>query len=380
MSKSIRAWVWPACAVLTLAVVFPRVVLAQPPGPQSEPQPSLAEQKILAALASQTSINFVDAPLTDFVQFLQEKHQIQIQLDNKALTDEGIGTDTPVTRHVEGVSLESALRLVLREMDLTFVPINEVLVITTKTEAENLLLTRFYPVADLLDRESDEFVVDIGSRHGELSEAIVSLVAPTTWDEVGGPGQIELIESSRALAVSQTFECHREIEAFLTSLRAIRRQQVAGKDKAAEAVAADDDAIALKIYRLPPHWAQSLGAAPRPAPAAAPPSQPAPVQPAPVQPAPVQPAPVQPAPPAKDGGAKAPPPAVHSQMGGGFGANSERFPTAEQLAKAIPVSIEPASWTQSGGEGSIAVVGHSLAIRQTNRIHREIRRFLQALN
>lgn len=359
MSKSIRAWLWPACVVLTLAVVFPPVARAQQPGPLSEPEPSLAEQKILAALASQTSISFVDQPLSDLVDFLKEKHQIQIQLNTKALTDAGIGSDTPITRHIVGVSLESALRLVLGEMDMTFLPINEVLMITTKTEAENMLLTRLYPVADLLAGESDEFVVNAGSKHVELIEAITSIVAPTTWDDVGGPGRITLLDSSSALAVSQTFECHRDIEAFLTSLRAIKRQQAAGRPQAAEAKV-DDEAISLKIYKLPLLWVRSPSPAPSPAPAAAPPAQPAP--------------------PTKEGEAKAQPPAVHSQMGGGFGPGLQPFPTVEQLAKAIPISIEPDSWAQSGGEGSIAVVGQSLAIRQTNRIHREIRRFLQALN
>jgi len=38
----------------------------------------------------------------------------------------------------------------LGEMDLTYVIRNEVLMITTKTEAENMLSTKVYPVADLV--------------------------------------------------------------------------------------------------------------------------------------------------------------------------------------------------------------------------------------
>ncbi len=32
-------------------------------------------------------------------------HGIEIQLDNRALEEAGMGTDTPVTRHVKGITL-----------------------------------------------------------------------------------------------------------------------------------------------------------------------------------------------------------------------------------------------------------------------------------
>ena len=108
------------------------------------------EAKILAALEDKTELEFVDQPLTDVVDYLKERHQIEIQLDSKALTDEGVGTDTPITRNIRGITLRSALRLMLGELDLTYIIRNEVLMITTKTEAENMLSTKVYPVADLV--------------------------------------------------------------------------------------------------------------------------------------------------------------------------------------------------------------------------------------
>jgi len=46
---------------------------------------------------------------------------------------------------------------------------------------------------------------------------IVSLMAPTSWDEIGGPGSIAWLSMGRieALVVSQTPDVHEEIEAFL---------------------------------------------------------------------------------------------------------------------------------------------------------------------
>jgi hypothetical protein len=111
---------------------------------------SPAEAKIVAALEDNTELEFADQPLADVVEYLKERHGIEIQLDNRALADAGLGSDAPITRNLKGVSLRSALRLTLGELDLTYVIRDEVLLITSNTEAENLLSTRVYPVADLV--------------------------------------------------------------------------------------------------------------------------------------------------------------------------------------------------------------------------------------
>jgi hypothetical protein len=77
----------------------------------------------------------VETPLKDVVDYLQDLHHIEIQLDEKALRQAGIGDDTPVTFNLKGVSLQSALRLLLREPDLDYVIRDEVLFITTPREA-----------------------------------------------------------------------------------------------------------------------------------------------------------------------------------------------------------------------------------------------------
>ncbi len=108
------------------------------------------ETKILAALDEPTELDFAEQPLTDVVDYLKQRHGIEIQLDQKALSDTGLGSDLPVTRAIKGISLRSALKLLLSELDLTYVIRNEVLLITSRTEAENMLGTRVYPVADLV--------------------------------------------------------------------------------------------------------------------------------------------------------------------------------------------------------------------------------------
>jgi len=100
---------------------------------------SSAEARLRSALWDKTELDFTDQPLSDVMEYLKAKHDIEIQLDNKALTDAGVGGDTTITRNLKGITLRSALRTLLSEIDLTYVIKDEVLLITTKGEAQNIV-------------------------------------------------------------------------------------------------------------------------------------------------------------------------------------------------------------------------------------------------
>ncbi len=108
------------------------------------------ERKIYDALKDEILLEFNDAPLSEVVDYLKQARNIPIVIDNRALDDVGLGSDTPVTISLNGITLRSALKLMLKELDLTYVIRDEVLKITTPEEAENELLTKVYPVADLV--------------------------------------------------------------------------------------------------------------------------------------------------------------------------------------------------------------------------------------
>ena len=109
-----------------------------------------AETRILAALDDETTFDYVGQPLKDVLDDIKFNHNIEIVLDNKALEDFGIDTGTPITRSLKGITLRSALRLMLGELELTYVIKDEVLQITTPEEADAQLLTKVYPVGDLV--------------------------------------------------------------------------------------------------------------------------------------------------------------------------------------------------------------------------------------
>ncbi len=194
---------------------------ARPAEPAVEFLPKLTpvEEKILLALEKPTEMDFIATPLQDAVDYLKDRHGIEIQLDYKALEDAGVGTDTPVTRKLVGISLRAALRILLAPHVLTFDIRDEVLQITTKEEAASWLITRTYPIADLLE----------GKDYDNLIEAITNSVESKSWDEYGGPGSISEVTGSKSLVISQTRDVHDKVLTLLRSLRAARKSAAAEK-------------------------------------------------------------------------------------------------------------------------------------------------------
>jgi hypothetical protein len=113
---------------------------------------SPSEEKIQAALIDPTgvTIEFIDTPLKDAMEFIADAHEITILIDEVALTEEGVNLDEPINRTLSGITLRSALKIILEPLGLTYVIEDEVMKITTIIAADDLLSTRVYPVGDLV--------------------------------------------------------------------------------------------------------------------------------------------------------------------------------------------------------------------------------------
>ncbi len=108
------------------------------------------EQKIYNSLDEITNVEFPGNTLTDVIEYIGSQHNIPIILDETALSNEGISGDDEVELVLSGITLRSALKLLLKPLALTYVIEDEVMKITTEIEAELSLQTRVYPVADLV--------------------------------------------------------------------------------------------------------------------------------------------------------------------------------------------------------------------------------------
>ena len=114
--------------------------------------PGSSEKRLYDALNQPVEeMNFQETPLRDVINQLKDKYDIPIIADKKAFEDAGLDLDTTVvTQNVSGISLRSALRLLLGDIDLTYLIKDEVMLITTKDKAAENLVVKVYPVGDLV--------------------------------------------------------------------------------------------------------------------------------------------------------------------------------------------------------------------------------------
>lgn len=221
-------------------------------------------------------LDFDDVPLADALAKLRADTKLNLLIDQRALEDAGVALDTPVTAQFSGISLRSALQLMLSPHDLIAEIQSGVLLVTTKDDAANHLVSVVYPVDDLLP-EADTDMRTAGnlpmvggvricgggmgggmmcgtiirsqiyalaaSRADELIETITTSLSPETWDEVGGPGSIAPFAD--CLAISQTPENHRLIAEWLHDLR----HTLAEREKAGIAMPKPSTAPATLIFK-----------------------------------------------------------------------------------------------------------------------------------
>ncbi len=181
-----------------------------------------AEQRIKVALNMPTTINLKDTSLREVVAWIGRAHGINIQIDTRAMEDVGFSPDDElVTTSLTGVSLRSALRLILEQHDLTYVIRDEVLMITTPEEADNQLVTRLYPVTDMVRFKDPSG--EIWADYDTLISLILSTIDPESWEEVGGPGSIAAMpyQGTEVVTIRQTDDAHDQVASLLASMRAM---------------------------------------------------------------------------------------------------------------------------------------------------------------
>ena len=160
------------------------------------------EQRIEEALEKLTSCDVVDTPLVDVVAFLAEQASLRILIDVDALVQEGIAIDSPVTRKFDQLRLRSVLGLILQPLQLTALPKDDVLMVTTLAKAPTIFNVRTYPVTDLC--RSPDFV-------GLDFESLMFLLETETsgpWlNRDGEGGTFTELTSAGSLSVRQSYQC-----------------------------------------------------------------------------------------------------------------------------------------------------------------------------
>lgn len=212
-----------------LPVDRPTVLLAQveTPGAPHSPKKSSSQNKggldrfsyavesanrarIKAVLNGDVVAKFLDTPLQDVVEFLEDRHKIEIEIDTTVLDGVGVGTDPPITFEAKRISMRSALRLMLRQLELDYIIQNEVALITTEEVARTTMETHLYSVRRLIDNDVET-----------LAEVIQQTIQPDSWRnrKMGdGEGQGVAAVYGDSLVITHNQRLHEKIEAFLQEI------------------------------------------------------------------------------------------------------------------------------------------------------------------
>jgi hypothetical protein len=191
----------------------PKLPLAAAPAIEYFPELSDADKRLAEILDEEAMSDVVDGTLDETLEKLRSKHpELQFVLDRKALNEAEITSDTPdLTLKVSGISLRSWLKLVLDTKELTFFFEDEVIKVTTKDSAQGKLLTRTYPVRDLVSNVDADYLL--------LKDAIEKSV-PTVEDG----GTISILPAAGCLIISNTRQGHEDTLKVLRSIRKANKE------------------------------------------------------------------------------------------------------------------------------------------------------------
>ena len=113
-------------------------------------QRSPRELEIEQRLKTPVQLRYNDRPLSEVMDSLSRMTGIDIYLDPRGLSQEGVSSDTPVSINLNNeISLKSALSLILTPMNLGYMVKDEVLQVTSESLRDGDIKQRVYYVADL---------------------------------------------------------------------------------------------------------------------------------------------------------------------------------------------------------------------------------------
>jgi hypothetical protein len=176
-----------------------------------------AEQEIVRHLNLPVTLQYCDVPLTQVLEDLRHAYGLRIVVDERALADKGTSAARQVTLKMDQVCLKTALKLILKNLDLAYVIEDGVIHITTPEAARGRAVLSTYAVADLVvcEKGGEQFLIRV----------ITNTVSPADWAEAGGTGTIDYHPLTQSLVVRQTADVHEQIADLLAALRRLNEAQ-----------------------------------------------------------------------------------------------------------------------------------------------------------
>lgn len=163
------------------------------------------EQAIRDRLNQRLDVSFTAQPLSAVMNFFSQELKIPILIDDKALEDENVTQDEPITLKLDNARAVNAIELILRPLQLTYIVGNEVMTITSKRTAANI--TRHYDLSTIFPDNS---------LSGEIIELIQEMVTSDEWQVSGGVSKLRMFGS--ILVVNAPEETHLAIAELLRTI------------------------------------------------------------------------------------------------------------------------------------------------------------------
>jgi hypothetical protein len=210
---------------LTLAVAFTVTVLSPVSFNHAATRPRVALNAVLPDL------NFAGVTFGDAMDFLRDVSGSNLHVNWAAVEAVGVGRDTIINLRLRNIPLRKVLQLVLSEAGagdlLAYYVDDDVIEVTTRELADHDLITRIYPVDDLImavpdfvgpdlslqgssvgGSSSGSIVTNTGSaennkdnmtrqeRAEELIKVITDVIKPDIWQVNGGTAAIRFFNGS----------------------------------------------------------------------------------------------------------------------------------------------------------------------------------------
>lgn len=179
-------------------------------------KPKLSEREValLRAMNSTLSVDFNKTRFRDVIDYIQEKAEMTILVDEASLRDAMVDYDDPVTFKINKIGVRTLLKKILADRNLTYTIREGALHVVTPQKARDTMVVRVYPIAELLGTENRFIWGPVWKRAFELQHAqtIVNMVQqsvdPSMWNVNGGPGSVTYHEPTQSLIIRASAEMH----------------------------------------------------------------------------------------------------------------------------------------------------------------------------
>ncbi len=134
---------------LLLGGVLPLAGLGQEAAPAEKPtvKPRPAPGNVAKGLARAAKLEFKETPLQAALDSISARYRVEIILCKRALAEEHIAPDMPITERIHSMKLDKALDVFFQHLHLAYAVCDNAIVVTTATQAEAGLVTRVYPLS-----------------------------------------------------------------------------------------------------------------------------------------------------------------------------------------------------------------------------------------